>query len=140
MFVGETPSKALKRFCGMLKLNEAQCTQAKLAYYELCQKNNIRDVILETELSGSRGGDGGSDGAGDSSSGNEGNIEEATAGSEAPPFNFQREDHSRSSKQSSHKEEAYSPLIQWILDVCEEYWNLIALLIVVLYIATEQMP
>jgi hypothetical protein len=130
MFVGETPSIALTRFCGMLKLNAVQCTQVKVAYYERCQNSDIRDINLETELFGhaSRGDSTDTDS-------NDGTV------SASSPFDFQKQqDTKQATSTVSSSSSKYPPMLEWFLTICEEYWNIIALIIVVLYIATEQMP
>jgi hypothetical protein len=50
MYLGETPSIAVKRFCGMLKFEEHQCTQVRNTFYNLCLDSGIiHDDLMDTE-------------------------------------------------------------------------------------------
>lgn len=124
MFVGETPTKALIRFCGMLKLTTVQCTQVKSAYHELCQKDEIEDIDLENELFGA---------ATDSESAS--STLDSGTDTLAESFQFQKD-----YRQQPPAYENYLPWLKCLLTALEDNWNMIALLIVILYIATEQMP
>lgn len=116
MFLGETPSVALKRFCGMLKLDTTQCTQVKVAYDELCRQNELTENESTQKV---------------------GRSDQADKESRAE--NTQQE--SMSSKDypntPSQQHEDYPQLLKWFLSVCEEYWNTIAFIIMIMYVATE---
>jgi hypothetical protein len=131
MYVGEIPSTALKRFCGMLKLDNAQCKQVKLAYFELCQgeKYNIGDAVLEEELSshfsGSRKVDKFSTGDNSVSSTVDG---------------VQQDDSIVDINSRLNYHDDHPTWLKWVTSKCAEYWNFVALIIVILYLATENLP
>ena len=130
MFIGETPTTALKRFCGMLKLNTIQCHQVKLAYHELCVKNSIIDTSLEKELSETNPNSQPSKSRIIDETSEENSVED-----EQSSFELGKNNNDMQSKY-----DGYPPLMKRLLELSEEYWNIIALIIVVLYIATEHLP
>ena len=51
MFSGETPTQAVTRFCGMLKLNSLQCQQVKEGFFKLLNPESVQN---ENEIENSK--------------------------------------------------------------------------------------
>ena len=115
MFVGETPSVALNRFCSMLRLSGMQCTQVQEAFSELCKSENM---VFDSAVTRYQ------------NDGIENAFEE---------HNYHKSEHDSNLNRNFQFEKESQGDQHPFLQLCEQYWNFIALAIIILYIAVEHM-
>ena len=109
MYEGETPSVAVLRFCGMLKLDESQCATVRRTFFNRCLDSGIiHDDLLDTE-------------------------EEEVADT-----SISTKDEGSKKEQPDEAKSGWEALMSRISDHASDYWNWIALAIVIFYIILHQ--